>query len=71
MQGGKIILCNHVASILPTFTIDNIKSKAKAEGEEIKEPFYLFIGDLAEHGNGKLYVSKNKNEHLKGYEELL
>lgn len=71
MKGGKIILCNHVASILPTFTIDNIKSKAKAEGEEIKEPFYLFIGDLAEHGNGKLYVSKNKNEHLKGYEELL
>jgi len=71
MTGGKIILCNHVASILPTFSIDSIKSKAKAEGEKIKEPFYLFIGDLVEHGNGKLYVSKNKNEHLKGYEELL
>jgi formylmethanofuran dehydrogenase subunit C len=71
MKGGKIILCNHVASILPTFTIDSIKSKAKAERKEIKEPFYLFIGDLVEHGNGKVYVSKNKNEHLKGYEELL
>lgn len=71
MKGGKIILRSHVASILPTFTIDNIKSKAKAEGEVIKGPFYLFIGDLTEHGKGKLYVSKNKNEHLKSYEELL
>lgn len=71
MTGGKIILCNHVSSILPTFTIDSIKSKAKAEGEQIKGPFYLFIGDLTEQGNGKLYASKNKNEHLKNYEELL
>ncbi len=71
MKSGKIVLCGHVPSVLPTFTIDSVKSKAKAEGEEIKEPFYLFIGDLVEHGNGKLYVSKNKNEHLKGCEELL
>ena len=71
MKGGKIILCSHTPSVLPTFTIDSIKSKAKAEGEEIKGPFYLFIGDLAEYGNGKLYLSKNRNEHLKNYEELL
>jgi len=71
MIGGKIILCSYVASVLPTFTIDSIKSKAKAEGEEIEGPFYLFIGDLAEHGNGKLYVSKSKNEHLKSCEEML
>jgi len=71
MKGGKIILCDHVESILPTFTIDSIKSKAKAEGEPIQGPFYLFIGDLAEGGNGKLYVSKNGNGHLKPYEELL
>ncbi len=71
MTGGKIVLCNHVASVLPTFTIDEIKSKAKADGEEIKESFYLFNGDLAEHGKGKLYVSKRKNPHLKGFEKLL
>ncbi len=71
MTGGKIVLCSHIPSILPTFTIDSIKSRAKAEGEEIKGPFYLFIGDLTEHGNGKLYVMKSKNEHLERYEELL
>lgn len=71
MTGGKIILCNHVASVLPTFTIDSIKSKTKAEGEVIKGPFYVFIGDLTEHGNGKLYISKISNEYLKSYEELL
>jgi formylmethanofuran dehydrogenase subunit C len=71
MTGGKIILCNHVESVLPTFTIDSIKSKAKTEEESIEGPFYLFIGDLAEHGHGKLYVSKNRNNHLKPYEELL
>ena len=71
MTGGKIILCGHIKSVLPTFTIDSIKGKAKAEGETIKRPFYLFIGDLAEHGKGKLYVAKNGNQHLKRYEELL
>jgi len=71
MIGGKIILCSSVASVLPTFTIDSIKSKAKAEEEKIEGPFYLFIGDLTENGNGKLYVSKNKNEHLKNCEEIL
>ncbi len=71
MTGGKIILCDHIPSVLPTFTINNIKSKAKAEEEKIKGPFYVFIGDLAENGKGKLYVAKDKNEHLKGCEELL
>jgi formylmethanofuran dehydrogenase subunit C len=71
MTGGKIILCGRTPSILPTFTIDAIKGKAKANGEKITGPFYLFLGDLAEHGNGKLYVSQNENEHLKSYEKLL
>lgn len=71
MTGGKIILRGQVESVLPTFTIDSIKNKAKANGEEIKGPFYLFIGDLAEHGDGKLYISKDKNECLKSYEALL
>ncbi len=71
MTGGKIILCGEIPSILPTFTIDAVKGKAKANAEEIKGPFYLFLGDLAEHGSGRLYVSQNENEHLKGFEELL
>jgi len=71
MTGGKIIICGHMDSVLPTFTIDNIKSKAKVEGETVNEPFYLFIGDLAEKGLGKLYIAKNKNLHLKKYEDII
>ena len=71
MTGGKIILCGHMESVLPTFTIDSIKNKAKVEENEIKGPFYLFVGDLAENGDGKLYVSKDRNEQLKDYGELL
>ena len=71
MTGGKLIICGHLESLLPTFSIDGVKSKAKVEGEIIKEPFYLFIGDLAEDGRGKLYVSKSKNKHLGTHEKLL
>ena len=71
MTGGKIIICGHLKSLLPTFTIDSTKGKAKAEEEIIKEPFYLFIGDLAEHGSGKLYLAKRKNKHLEAHEKLL
>jgi len=71
MTGGKIILCGYVPSVLPTFAIDSLKSKAKVEEEEMKKPFYVFAGDLTERGNGKLYVAKDENEHLKSYETLL
>jgi formylmethanofuran dehydrogenase subunit C len=71
MTGGKIILFGHIPSILPTFTIHSMKRSVKVKQGKIKQPFYLFIGDLSEHGNGKLYVSKNMNAHFKGYENLL
>ncbi|MFQ6065273.1 MAG: formylmethanofuran dehydrogenase subunit C [Candidatus Bathyarchaeia archaeon] len=71
MLGGKIIVCGHVPSILPTFTIDDIKSSVKINGEKIEGPFYRFLGDLAEDGNGKLFISQRQNTHLKPYERLL
>lgn len=71
MVGGKIILCAHIPSILPTFTIDTVKSKVKVNGEAVQGPFYRFIGDLADNGNGKLFVSQTKNPHLKLYEKYL
>jgi formylmethanofuran dehydrogenase subunit C len=72
MTGGKIVIGGFLESVLPTFTIDGIREKVKIEeGEVATGPFYLFIGDLVENGEGKLYVSKERNPHLSHYEKLL
>lgn len=72
MSCGKIIIGGAVESILPSFTVDSIKKKAKIEeGEDAEGSFYVFLGDLAENGNGKLYVSKTNNPQLSPYEKLL
>jgi formylmethanofuran dehydrogenase subunit C len=72
MTGGKIVVGGVLESVLPTFTIDGIKEKVKIEeGEVVGGPFYLFLGDLTEHGDGKLYVFKEKNPHLSYYERFL
>lgn len=72
MVGGKIVVGGHLESMLPTFTIDSIRPKVKIEeGETVEGPLYVFLGDLAEDGNGKLYVSKEKNPHLSIHEKLL
>lgn len=72
MVGGKIVVGGHLESVLPSFTIDSIKAKVKIEENDMaKGPLYLFLGDLVENGNGKLYVSKEKNPHLNCYEKFL
>jgi len=71
MLKGKIVVSGYIPSILPTFTIDSIRPKVKVEGEKIEGPFYRFVGDLSENGDGKLFVSKTKNSHLSMFEEYL
>ena len=71
MIGGKVVLCGHIPSILPSFTIDSIKSSVKIDGEKVGGPFYRFVGDLTENGDGKLFVSQEQNTHLKSYERFL
>jgi len=71
MIGGKIIVCGSVPSVLPAFTIDGVKPSVKIDGERLTGPFYLFIGDITEEGEGKLYISKASNTHLKFYENLI
>jgi formylmethanofuran dehydrogenase subunit C len=72
MTGGKIVVSGFLEEVLPTFTIDNVKAKVKIEeGDSAAGPFYVFLGDLAENGNGKLYVSKANNSHLSTYEKFL
>ncbi len=71
MLGGKIVICGYIPSILPTFTIDSLRSKVSVNGEKIPGPFYRFIGDIADNGKGKLFISKARNQHLKFYEKYL
>ncbi len=70
--GGKVVVNGVIESVLPAFTIDSIKPKVKVdEDETVQGPFYVLLGDLSENGNGKLYVSKEKNPHLSQYERFL
>jgi formylmethanofuran dehydrogenase subunit C len=71
MTGGKIVLSGYTTSVLPTFAIDDIKKKVKVDSEEVQGPFYLFTGDNAEKGSGKLYVAQAKNQHLSSHEKYL
>ena len=72
MIDGKIIVGGKLQSILPTFTVDSIRPRVKVdENVTAQGPFYLFLGDLAECGKGKLYVSKQKNPQLGSYERFL
>jgi formylmethanofuran dehydrogenase subunit C len=72
MTGGKIIVLGVVAEMMPTFTIDGVKPKVKVDDtESAAGPFYVFLGDLAEKGTGKLFISKANNPNLKMYEKYL
>lgn len=71
MRGGKIVVLGYVPSILPTFTINSIRRRARVGNERVSGPFYMYNGDIAEMGEGRLYVSKAKNPHLKVYERYL
>lgn len=65
MTEGKIVVLGSVPSILPSFTIDEVRPKAKVGEEKIPGPFYTFMGDVTESGKGKLFISVDKNPHLK------
>jgi formylmethanofuran dehydrogenase subunit C len=72
MVGGKIVVGGVVEDMMPTFTIDSSKPKVKIDDTESAQgPFYVFLGDLAENGSGKLFVSKANNPNLKVLEKYL
>jgi formylmethanofuran dehydrogenase subunit C len=65
MTGGKIAVSGVAEDIMPTFTVDSVKAKVKIDDTFTAQgPFYVFLGDLAERGNGKLFVSKTSNPQL-------
>ncbi|MBS7648688.1 formylmethanofuran dehydrogenase subunit C [Candidatus Bathyarchaeota archaeon] len=71
MRNGRIVICGYIPSILPTFTLDSIRPNVDIEGEKISGPFYRFMGDIADNGEGKLFISKLRNPHLSFYEKYL
>lgn len=71
MLDGRIIVCGHLDSVLPTFTIDAIRPDVKVDEERIAGPFYRFVGDSVDDGKGKLFVSKDRNPHLAFHEKYL
>jgi formylmethanofuran dehydrogenase subunit C len=71
MENGKIILAGKTEDVLPSFSIEEIKASVKAESEKVNGPFYVFSGDNANDGKGKLFVSKANNPQLSTYEKYL
>jgi len=71
MLNGKIVITGCVPSVLPTFTIDGLRSSTKVDGQKIPGPFYRFIGDTADNGKGKLFITKTNNQHLSFYDKYL
>jgi formylmethanofuran dehydrogenase subunit C len=71
MTGGKIVVGGKL-EILPSFTIDSIKPKVKVDDvTNVPGPFYVFLGDLSEHGTGKIFANKANNPAFKFYEKYL
>jgi formylmethanofuran dehydrogenase subunit C len=72
MTGGKIVVSGVIEEVMPSFTIDSTKPKVKIDDiESSTGPFYVFLGDLAEKGTGKLFISKVNNPQLKIHEKYL
>lgn len=71
MKGGRIVLLGDCESVLPSFSILELRPTVRVGEERIKGPFYLFQGDLNEKGVGRLFVSKETNPRLLELEEYL
>jgi formylmethanofuran dehydrogenase subunit C len=71
MIGGKIVIEGHVPTVLPSFNITGIRKRVRVGDQRVPGPFYLFTGDRAEKGNGRIYLSQTSNPHLNVYEKFL
>jgi formylmethanofuran dehydrogenase subunit C len=71
MHSGKIVIGGKM-EVLPSFTIDSVKAKVKVDDTtSVPGPFYVFLGDLSEHGTGKIFANKAANPEMKFYEKYL
>ncbi|MEX2751466.1 MAG: formylmethanofuran dehydrogenase subunit C [Candidatus Freyarchaeota archaeon] len=65
MTKGKIIILGKVSELLPTFKFEEEVPELDLDGQKVKGPFLRFSGDLSEEGKGSIYISKDKNPHIK------
>ena len=64
MMDGKIVIMGKASSILPSFTFEEVRKSTRVGNDRVEGPFYLFSGDLAEDGKGRLYLAISENNHL-------
>jgi formylmethanofuran dehydrogenase subunit C len=64
MIDGKIVIMGNIPSILPSFTFEEVRKSTRVGDDRVEGPFYLFSGDLAEDGKGRLYLAISENNHL-------
>ena len=71
MTGGRIVLLGNIPNILPSFSFEEVRSRARAGDNRYEGRFYMFSGDLNEGGSGRIYISALENSHLGFYEKLI
>ncbi len=71
MRGGRVVICGKINDVLPSFTIEEVRSMVRVGEERIEGPFYVFRGDVGSEETGRLFVSVTRNSHLNWYERFL
>lgn len=64
MKGGDLVVMGEAGRLLPGFKFEEEVKEIELEDGTLKGEFLRFSGDMAEGGEGNLYVSKEKNEDL-------
>lgn len=71
MTGGRVIIRGRMETILPSFTVEDIRDGVRVGEERIEGPFYVFQGDVGSEGTGRIFVSAARNPQLKRCEKYL
>jgi formylmethanofuran dehydrogenase subunit C len=71
MTGGTVVIRGKMETILPSFSIDEIRKRVKVGEEAIEGPFYVFRGDVGSARTGRIFVNIATNPQLKWCEEYL
>jgi len=71
MTGGRVIVRGRMEDILPSFTVEEVRDRVRVGERRIDGPFYVFRGDMACEGAGRVYVSVRRNMQLKWCEKHL